>query len=263
MEEEKQIIPNIFNITSTPPDQTTLSNFTYKKMELLLKEVNCDSAISVPTKKDQGSAKILLRSDIIPYYYNAKNIINSLESILSCEYIDININNNISKIAKLGLQFNMNLVAGITPLSNYRDDDYYIGPDYSKKYGMGYRLKVYGFCKRFPLQNNTNYKIINEVIDVYDIRDTYLYTKPKIKKIYKPVIDITQILEDNGFKQEIPDNDFFIKSNYFKSNWNVFYNINKIKPGDLYKDLLKYIYGENNVESSKYGNLMWNGSKFI
>ena len=91
----------------------------------------------------------------------------------------------MSQIAKLGLEINLNTDSGLNTKSNLNSDDYYIGPDYSRPYGNGYMLKVYAAVKRKQYDRNLKYKQIDHPIDVYDIKETYGFYPPKIKKIFK------------------------------------------------------------------------------
>lgn len=265
MNQNKQIIPvssliriqNNSKLDIINPDGVTIKKYK-------LKEMSMDMAKNVTYRYDAGSKTIHLREDISKSLQTAKNIINSLQCMLSCEKINIFLNNNnISDLARVGLEINLNSKAGLHTDSSYINDDYFIGPDYGMPIGIGYKLKVYGLCNRIPNINNTKYKIINYPITIYNLKDRGNGQKPSVVNIYKPVIDITQILFDHGFIQKPPEEEFFINSNYIKSNWNVFYNINNLKMGYTYSDLLSSLYDNNGEQIWLEGNKIWNGNKFI
>ncbi len=266
MDNEKQIIPISSLIKrSSRSNKTTMINpdhLSAKKYKLI--ELPMDMARNITYRYDAGSKSIKVREDISRSLQTAKTIINNLQSVLSCEAINVDIkNDNISDLARVGLEINLNSKAGLDKDSSFLNDDYFVGPDYSSPIGGGYKLKVYGLCSRIPLANNTNYKIINEPIDIYDIRDRVGKQKPLVTKILKPVIDITKILEEYGFIQKHPHEEFFINSRYDKSNWNVFYNTNNLKAGYTYSYLLSSMYANNGEKIWLDGDKIWNGNKFI
>jgi len=262
---EKQIIPTSTLIkTPTKSNNTTLVNpddKIIKKYKLI--ELPMDMARNTAYVYDAGSKNIKVREDVSKSLQTAKIIINKLESVLSCEYINIDINNkNISDLARVGLEINLNSKSGLHKDSSFLNDDYFIGPDYNVPIGSGYKLKVYGLCSRIPRINIKKYKIINQPIQIYNIKDKIGKQKPDIVKIMRPVVDITNILEEHGFTQKLPDEEFFINSNYNKSHWNVFYNIKNLKIGYTYNYLLSSIYDNNNEEVWLSGNKIWSGDKF-
>ncbi len=259
---EKQIIPKsklllghnnnvALNINSSTP---------YK---LSLVEMNVDYSIGVDDYSNKGSSKILLREDIMPDVDKVKNILNSFGIPLTCNALDLDLNNkNVSKISKTGLEVNLNYEAGLSVHSNYINDDYYIGPDYNRPLGNGYFLKVYGLSRKNPYFNNTGYNILYKELDVYDIRESYMKKIPKIKKIFKPVIDITKIFEDHGFINKKPQKEFIYKSDNLKSNWYIFYKTDKISFGAPFKEVLSIVYDNNGEYIWTEKDTYWDGDDF-
>lgn len=210
-----------------------------------------------------GSKTILAREDIKSDLINIKNSLNENGVPFSCDFIDIKLkNDNISHMAKLGLEINLNLHSGMTKKSDLYNDDYFIGPDFNKPYGNGYRLKVYGQCRKSNPNKESIYKQMLGPVHVYDIRQTYGFGEPKLKKIFKPLIDITKIFEDHGFKQPPPAREFIYRSNNIFSNWFVFYKPNKINVGDTYIEHLSKIYNKKNEPIWQNKHLKWDGEAF-
>lgn len=262
MTNEKQIIP-ISKILLGHNNKVALSVNSSMPSRLSLVDLNVDHSIGVEDYSNKGSTIISLREDVAPEINKIKNILNTFGIPLTCNALDINLDNkNISKISKIGLEVNLNYEAGLSIHSNYINDDYYISPDYNKPIGSGYFLRVYGLVRKHPYLNNTGYNIIYKELDVYDIRETYMKKNPKIKKIFKPLIDITKIFEDHGFINKKPQKEFIYRSDSMKSNWYIFYKSNKISIGTPYKEILSTVHDNNGeyiwVEEDTY----WDGDDF-
>jgi len=231
---------------------------------LLLTDFAVDFATGVRIDKYLGSNKILVREDTLADLSEIKDILNRYNIALTCNAEDINlINNKITFFSKIGLEINLNKYAGLSLINNLETDDYFVGPDYNYKIGNGYKLNVYGNVKRKINYSDIQYKPEKKIIDVYDGRSLNPNGPPKVKKILKNVINITQIFEDYGFKQVLPKQDFFLFSNIDNSNWFKFQNVKKIKKGDSYKDLLNTVYKNNGEAIWKEKDFIWDGEKFI
>lgn len=230
--------------------------------KMLLLEVPTDLTTSYFLGNKRGTKSIKVREDISNDIQNIKSILNFYEIPLSCMPYDINIkNNNLSYFGKVGLEVALNLFATLTQESSINRDDYFVGPDYSKPLGNGYKLKIYGNVRR-KFQHE-KYRYEEKIIDIYDIKETYLINKPNIKKIFKPVIDITKIFEDHGFIQKSPMLDFFEKSDNNKSNWNIFYKPSKFIIGYTYRELLDTVYDLKKFPYLEIPNMKWDGHRFI
>jgi hypothetical protein len=193
-----------------------------------------------------------------------KDILNRFNIAMTCNSEDIDILiNKITFFSKLGLEINLNKNAALSNINNLETDDYFIGPDYNFKIGNGYKLIIYGNVKRKINYSDIDYKPEKKIIDVYDGRFLNSNGPPKITKILKNVINITKIFEDYGFKQVLPKQEFFLHSDLDSSNWFKFQNVQKIKKGDNYKDLLNIIYKNNGEGIWKDKEYIWDGEKFI
>ena len=260
MLEEKQSIPIPFIINKESKNNSINNGFVSK---LSLKEFQVDQSTSKVNSTKLGTKSIIIREDIISDLISIKNILNSYGIPLSCEFIDININNfYISDIAKLGLQINLNINSALTTKSDLFNMDYYVGPDYNQPFGNWFRLKVYAKSSKKNYNKSILYKEVQNPVDVYDIRNTFGKYPPKIEKIFKPLLDLTNIFENHGFKQVIPNKEFFLKSDNILSNWYSFYKPNKIKIGDTYIECLSRIYDNNGEPIWNEKNLKWDGEKF-
>lgn len=258
---EKQSIPTaqIFSLDEKNNHANDGRSISY----LSLKNMDVDQSTSKVNYSKLGARSILIREDIIGDLLSIKNIVNSYGIPFSCIFLDIKLKNEyISDMARLGLEMHLNHESGMTKKSDLHNDDYFVGPDFNKPYGNGYRLKVYAQCRKSNPDKTVKYKQILEPIHVYDIRQTYGHHQPKLKKIFKPVLDLTNIFEDHGFKQPPPDKEFIWRSNNLNSNWYIFYKPNKINIGDTYTEHLSKLYKNNNEPIWLNKNLKWDGEKF-
>lgn len=259
-EKQSIITANIIDIES----KSNHSNNNYDNNKLLLTKFMVDESISKVNSTKLGTNSIIIRQDIEKDLLSIKNILNGYGIPFSCEYIDVSINNtHISQMAKLGLEVHLNTNSALTTKSDLWNDDYFVGPDYNNPIGNGYMLKVYGQCRNSNPDKNVKYKQLHYPVEVYDIRTTYGKYSPKIKKIFKPIIDLTHIFHDHGFRQYQPNNEFIYKSNNLESLWFAFYKPLKIKLGDTYLQHLSKIYVNNNEPIWQNKELKWNGERFI
>ena len=254
---------------ASPPEQTTSTQGSAaskptSRPKLLLATIETDLANANLRSDKRGAKAVKIREDIYPDVLKIKNILNDFNSKFSCEYIDVKINNKkISDLARVGLEIHLNPHAGLTDSSNIEFDNYFIGPNYRDPVGNGYRLNVYAVSRSFVRVFNSEVSMINEVLDVYDVSQTYLKNKPKIIKIFKPVINLSSLFESFGFMQMQPDQKFFSNSDWKLSNWNKFYKPSKIVKGYSYKQLLETVYINNKDQIWNEKDKFWNGSKFI
>jgi len=171
-------------------------------------------------------------------------------------------NKNISKLGMVGLEIKLNPYAGLTSALNENTDNYYVGPDTSYQTNNLPKLKIYGNVRKKIIKEHEKYKIINKPIEIYDLKDTFKQTKPKIVKIFRPVIDISKIFENYGFFTKEPEREFYNFSDNSKSNWNIFYKPLKISIGDTYKKTLLTVYSETTDAIWRFSDLKWDGQDF-
>lgn len=246
-----------------PPPGIPTSNPT-SRPKLLLTKLPLDLANGITDQNKRGSKSIYLREDIVEDIRNIKQILNLYNISLSCLNQDIRVDNqNISLLAKVGLEVKLNPYAGMSNLLNFEKSDYFISPDYTKPFGEGYRLKVYAQTrKNIP---GINFKDISEIktIDVYDVSKTYKKASPNVLKITKRLIDLSLLFEQYGFIQAPPDRRFFYNSDFLLSNWFTFFKPNKIVKGYTYKELLLTVYEKNNSQIWAEPDIYWDGNRFI
>jgi murein DD-endopeptidase MepM/ murein hydrolase activator NlpD len=224
---------------------------------------DADFSKSAALTNKKGSKIIKIREDLLTDLIKVKNILNDYNISFTLEEQAPSINNNdISLLAKVGLEIKLNPNAGLNEQSNLNLDDYLIGPDYSKPIGAGYKLKVYTPIRRDIDVFDKTFLPENLMLDIYDVRETYLKKSPKIIKINKKVFDLTKILESLGFVQVLPKQEFFKFSDYKKSNWFFFQKPSKLIKGYTYNELLSTVY-TNNGEAAWNNKLVWDGSRFI
>lgn len=232
--------------------------------KMLLRDFTVDKANGIRTTANLGSGIIRVREDIVQDLAFIKDKLNQYNIALTCENQDIKINNNkISLLAKVGLEVRLNPYAGLSSENNLDIDDYFVGPDYSRPVGNGYKLIVYGNVRRNIKYFDEQYVPKQQIIDVYDPRNLNSNGPPSIKKIFKSVINITKIFEDRGFVAVLPRQEFFLYSDLEKSNWNIFQKASKIIVGYSYKELLSTVYYDNGEPIWKTSDLKWDGNKFI
>ncbi len=256
LEAKPQNTPSSTSATNASPPQN--------RPKLLIKDFSVDTANGVRRTSEIGSKTIKVREDIIPALQNIKEKLNKYNIALTCQEQNIDLlNENISLLAKVGLEVRLNPFAGLSSQSNLDIDDYFIGPDYSKPIGNGYKLIVYGNVKRNLKYFSEVYIPEKKIIEVYDPKSLNPNGPPTIKKIFKNVINITKIFEDQGFVQVLPKQDFFLYSDLSKSNWNIFQIPSKIIVGYSYKELLSSVYYDKGEAIWKLPDLLWDGNKFI
>lgn len=232
--------------------------------KLFLKKFATDLADSTVLSSKRGEQFILVREDIYEDLTKIKQIFNNFLIPFSCNFVDINLRNkNINGLEKLGLLIRLNKNLALTNENILiNKNEFYVGPNYSKPFGNGYRLKIYGVTKK--LFNNTEipYEFKTEIVDVYSIKNSYLKEKPKIEKVFISYIDVTKVFEDFGFIQAEPMQEFFLNSNFESSNWNVFYKPSKIVKGISFKECLEAVYDLTNDPILNAKDLFWDGKRF-
>jgi murein DD-endopeptidase MepM/ murein hydrolase activator NlpD len=243
------------------PDKGSAGSMPINRPKMLIANFNTDLSSGVIQSNKRGSTSIKIREDILPDLIKIKNILNKYNIPLCCEKIDINIKNNISLMAKLGLEIKLNPYSAMTGNNNILLDDYFVGPDYLQPIGMGYKLKVYGNVKRNISYFDEFYSIQRSTIDVYTGK--FIENAPEIKKILVNYIDLTKIFEDYGFIHADPQQSFFNNSNLLASKWFIFYKPSKFTIGYTYKEALATIYNKNGEHIWNLPEIKWDGERFI
>lgn len=211
-------------------------------------------------KTESGASTIKVREDLVPALRNIKNILNSYDIPLSCNSQNISIDSeNISDLARVGLEISLNRNAALTKVKNPDFSDYYVAPHPV----IQNKLKLYATVYRPITFLNIKYKPFRKPLYVYDIRETYGIKPPSLVRIFKNLLDISQIFEDYGFINTPPHKDFFSYSDNIKSNWFSFYNPLKINIGYTYKELLSTVYDNNGESIWLSQNRSWDGERFI
>lgn len=264
--EEAAKTPVAESPASTPPATTTGSSASKptNRPKLFLKKFSTDLASSTTLSSKRGDQYILVREDIFEDLIKIKEIFNNFSIPFSCNFIDVNLRNpNISQMAKLGLEIRLNKNLALSRENLLiGKNEFYVGPDYSKPFGNGYRFKVYAVTKKLLNKTNIPYEFKTEIVDLYSIKDTFLKEKPKIEKNLISYLDVTKIFQDYGFKQAEPRQEFFLNSNFESSNWNVFYKPSKIIDGISYKECLQTIYDLTNEPILNSKEAFWDGKRF-
>jgi hypothetical protein len=242
-------------VTQSPPS-------TFPKMKIL--DVPIDYPKGIKSTRKFNAQYIKAREDIAKDIIQIKEILNTYGIPLLCDFIDTRLDNKkISSLGRVGLQINLNPYAALTVDSNIETDDYFIGPDYTRRVPGGYGLKIYGNCKKVIDLNEIKYKPTKQVIDIYSIKNTYKLDKPEIIKIDRHVIDITQILKDFGFVASDPRLFFFKNSDPLLANWHIFTKPIKIVKGYSYKELLLTVYDRDKSSVWNEPDKFWDGKRFI
>lgn len=261
---EQQSTPSAVN--QSRPNQSNASNNSKptNRPKLLLKDFIVDKANGIRTTAYVGSKSIRVREDLIPDLTLIKEKLNQYNIALTCEDQDIKlINDKLTLLGKVGLEVRLNPKAALFSENNLDIDDYFVGPDYNSPIGNGYKLIVYGNVRRNIKYFDEIYVPEKKVIEVYDPKALSPNGPPKLKKIFKSVINITKLFEDQGFKSINPSQEFFLYSNLEKSNWNIFQKPAKITVGYSYKELLSTVYYDNGESVWKTPDIKWDGNKFI
>lgn len=253
-EKQKIILPNKFNFVQNN-NSKNLSMHIDKKFNII-KFATDESKGSVFSKEPE-SKFIYIRNDIYDSLSQIKQFLNNYDIPLSCEYIDVSLeNNNIDDFQRLGLCISLNTSTGLNNQSSYDNDDYFVGPLEKDS------IQVYGLVRRDINIYKNKLSPVKDIYKIYSIKETYRNNKPNIINVYKNFINITNLFYSFGFYQIKPEKMFFEKSIYEKSNWNKFYKTLYLKDGQSYKDLLKETYTKNNSIVWSQPDRYWNGSKF-
>lgn len=261
---EEQPTPSAVNQSRPNQSNATNKSNPVNRPKLLLKDFIVDKANGIKTTAYVGSKSIRVREDLIPDLTLIKEKLNQYNIALTCEDQDIKIiNDKLSLLGKAGLEIRLNSKAALFSENNLDIDDYFVGPDYNHPIGNGYKLIVYGNVRRNIKYFDETYVPEKKVIEVYDPKSLSPNGPPKLKKIFKSVINITKIFEDQGFKSINPSQEFFLYSNLEKSNWNIFQKPAKITVGYSYKELLSTVYYNNGEPAWQLPDIKWDGNKFI
>jgi len=232
------------------------------KLKLVLLETDMPTGIKKTLRL--GSTRLKVREDIAYDINKIKDILNAFQIPLAVLPSDVRLDNKeLSLLGRLGLEIVLNKWLGLSDDSNLNTDDYLIGPDYNRKLATGYALKIYGRCKQVVNVPTGKYQPIYEPISVYNIKNTINIAAPEIVKVNFPVLDITQILEDHGFRQALPKATFFRYSIVDDANWNIFQKPSKITKGYTYREALETVYYVDNSSIWNNKPLVWNGDRFI
>jgi murein DD-endopeptidase MepM/ murein hydrolase activator NlpD len=232
--------------------------------KLILKNYTVDLSNGVSNERNRGSKEIKIREDIAADLSKIKEILNDHGIALTCISQDLSLDNkNITLLSKVGLEFLLNKFAALTPQMNLDKDDYFIGPNYRHKIGNGYKLTIYAQARRTNPIFGETIQPKNLLVDIYDIRQTYKKAPPKIIKINKNLINLTELFESYGFVQKYPNSKFFLNSDYELSNWFYISKPNLIVKNYSYKELLATVYDNNNERIWYEPDIFWDGSNFI
>ncbi len=242
----------------------TTASIPVNRPKMLLVEFDVDNSTGIRTTNKLGSRKIKIREDIRSDLTIIKEKLNKYNIPLTCNSIDVKLNNTaISYLARVGLEISLNKDSALSKESDLEIDDYYVSPDYNYPIGNGYKLIVYGNVKRNIKYFDEIYIPKKQVLDVYDGRALNTNGPPKIKKIFKNVLNITKIFEDFGYISVLPKQEFFLYSDVEKSNWNIFQKPSKVTIGYSYKELLSSVYYDRGESIWKEPDVKWDGRKFI
>jgi hypothetical protein len=239
-------------------DTATSKSPPRNRPKMILQNISVDQSYGSKETFKKGSTTIRTREDIASDIQQIKNILNNYNIPLTCQVININLdlNNKISLLARVGLEIQLNQNAGFV---DPKSDDYIIGPDLSKPIGNGYALKVYGRVRRNLLNLDIDYRPENSIINIYDTSGL----TPRISQIRENVLDITKIMSDFGFAAVLPRQEFFVNNTKEKSNWFIFQKPSLIKKGYSYKELLSTVYDNNNEPIWQLADMYWDGARFI
>ena len=249
------------SIPHTQLTSGTQASMPVNRPKMLITNLDTDLASGVIQSNKRGSSSIKVREDILSDLISIKNILNKYNIPLCCEKIDVNIKNNISLMAKLGLEIKLNPYSAMMGNNNILFDDYFVGPDYLQPIGNGYKLKVYGNVKRNIKYFDERYSVQRETIEVYTGK--FIENIPEIKKILVNYIDLTKIFQDYGFIHADPQQSFFNNSELLSSKWFIFYKPSKFNVGYTYKEALSTIYRNNREHIWNLPDIKWDGERFV
>jgi hypothetical protein len=262
--DNKQPIPKAANSLTKTDKKTTPSSDPTGRPKLKIIDYLTDMPNGVKVNRHLGSQKIKVREDIVAALETIKGTLNSYGVPLNCEYIDVRLeNNDVSLLARVGLQVNLNFWSALSPDMNINTDDYFVGPDYSKRIGEHYGLKVYGKCNKISTDMDFMTDIIYEPTDIYNVKAVINTGEPSIVKTSLPLIDITRLFEQAGFIHALPKKSFFKFSDVGGSNWHIFQMPSKIVAGYTYRELLSTVYDLDNTSIWNSETKIWNGSRFV
>lgn len=246
------------------PEDGTAQSIPKSVGKLKLTIIETDYPKGVKKNSRLGSTRLKVREDIANDILKIKDVLNAFQIPLSVLPSDVRLESKeLSLLGRLGLEVVLNRWMGLSDDSNINTDDYLIGPDYNKKLAVGYGLKIYGRCGQIVNVPTGKYQPIYEPIEVYSVRNTVNAKQPDIVKINIPVLDITQIFEDYGFRQALPKATFFKYSKLEDANWNIFQKPSKIIKGYTYREALETVYYVDNNSIWNNKPLVWNGDRFI
>jgi hypothetical protein len=262
--QSKQPVPKADSVSNKKDKKATPSSDPTGRPKLKIVDFLTDMPNGVKVNRHMGGQKIKVREDIVASLQSIKGTLNTYGIPFNCEYIDVRLeNSDISLLARVGLQVNLNFWTALSPDMNINTDDYLVGPDYSRPVGEGWGLKVYGKCNKISTDMDFMTDVIYEPVDIYNVRATINTGEPTVTKTSSPLIDITRLFEEKGFVHALPKKSFFKFSDVTNSNWNIFQIPSKISSGYTYKELLLTVYDLDNSPIWNSDTKTWNGSRFV
>ena len=256
-------------LESTPDSlESSPASIPVTSPRMLLVDLKTDFNIYSSSDSKRGSKNIKIREDLYDNLVKIKEILNYFAIPFATQYLDVSIKNEkLSYLGRLGLEFNFNSNATLTPDTNINFADYIIAPNFSRSiYNNGYELQLWGRVRSTADRKSIlGYSLEKRELSVYDISRSYKDGKqPEIFEIQGSFLNITKILNDHGFYHASPKYDFFKTSDYTKSNWSIIQSYNRLQVGQTYEEALKKVYiKDRNLSWIGSSDKVWNGKMFV
>ena len=262
------------SISSEPVEQSPVSSISSPSSipvtspRMLLVDFKTDFNVYSSSDTRRGTKNIKVREDLYNNLIKIKEILNYFAIPFATQYKDVSIKNqNLSYLGRIGLEFNFNDNATLTPDTNINFADYLVAPNFSKSvYNNGYELQIWGRVRSTSDRTNfSGYNIEKRDLKVYDVSRTYKESeKPDIVEIQGTFLNISKILNDHGFFHVSPKYDFYKFSDYTKSNWWIIQSYSRLEIGQTYESALKTVYvKDKNLTWIGSSDKVWNGKMFL
>jgi murein DD-endopeptidase MepM/ murein hydrolase activator NlpD len=209
----------------------------------------------------KGSPEVLIREDMHDDLIKIKKILNKFGVKMSLESYDPTISSNI--LENCGLAININEASAVNPEGDVSKDMFVLSFKNGESSYNHKKLTIWAKVK-VAFEEYEDCKVFRGVLPVLNIKKSFSKkSKPEEEKLYGTFINITEILEKNGFRGGIPNFNFVNNSIYKNSGWNNFYYTKVLKKNITTTiDLIESIYDSDDL-IKKYGNKTWDGSSFI
>lgn len=223
--------------------------------------------------KGQGFPVIQVREDIAQGFAEARRILNALGAVLvsAGSLRPLNADVTSGRVATsfhyTALAVDLWTQAGCYPDGNPNTDEYVIEYDRNNPGSNGPKFIVWArsnLAVGTSIQSDVGtFQVESKKLNALDVRRTTNKAPPEETKVEGNFVNLTSIMEANGFIRISGHKEFYTKSKPLTSEWWHFQAQPGLVPNQTtFKQVLDVVYDDHGEEPYKYGSYVWNGSFF-